>query len=235
MDNIQQINSVNINEVCELSVFLNAFDELKHLKSSRHLCCDHWKKLINTHIRLLNRLMKNVGTNHGHRVKIQSTISHLKNIKIQINSLNTPKSGGQYKNKRSNRVRWEDLQTAFQSRIRTGVIINLHHKVLGDYFDDCFHLLKIRIMNILKKFLIIKINVIFCGEFIKKSINDDDVFEFKYFQTQYNVNDMSTDLRSWFKNFIYEYIMMKLEEFQERGSGWALSSIKSLEVNINKY
>jgi len=43
-----------------------------------------------------------------------------------------------------------------------------------------------------------------------------------------------TDLREWYEQHIIEPTLTSLEEFQERDSGWALSRILNLVVNVNK-
>jgi len=45
----------------------------------------------------------------------------------------------------------------------------------------------------------------------------------------------SSDLREWYELHVIELTLASLEEFQERNSGWALSRILNLTVNINKY
>nr|CAH7736483.1 unnamed protein product [Callosobruchus chinensis] len=133
----------------------------------------------------------------------------------------------------NNRVVWEELTSCFKSRIRTGIIINLSHKDLKQFFQDAVVLFKSKIKNILKKFPLIKVNSAFCGEFIKKSA-DTDIVEFKYFNSSNANIDVSTDLHKWFLEHVEVKISNKLLEFQERDSGFALQSIISLEVNINK-
>ncbi|XP_071576442.1 uncharacterized protein [Temnothorax nylanderi] len=45
----------------------------------------------------------------------------------------------------------------------------------------------------------------------------------------------TSDLREWYKRHVIESTLASLEEFQERDSGWALSRILNLTVNVNKY
>lgn len=47
----------------------------------------------------------------------------------------------------SDRVQWRDLESAFQSRIRTGVVINLTHKDLNKFFDDAKQMFLSRVRN----------------------------------------------------------------------------------------
>ncbi|XP_070155793.1 uncharacterized protein, partial [Polyergus mexicanus] len=76
----------------------------------------------------------------------------------------------------------------------------------------------------------VKINSVFNGEFVtgdkraNKSINTRN---YELFRT--------SDLREWYERRVVEPTLASLEEFQERDSGWALSRILDLNVNINKY
>nr|CAH7737610.1 unnamed protein product [Callosobruchus chinensis] len=117
----------------------------------------------------------------------------------------------------NNRVVWEELTSCFNSRIRTDAVV----------------LFKSKIKNILKKFPLIKVNSTFCGEFLKKAA-DTDIVEFKYFNSSNANIGVSTNLHKWFLEHVEDKISNKLSEFQERDSGFALQSIISLEVNINK-
>ncbi|XP_077265262.1 uncharacterized protein LOC143899135 [Temnothorax americanus] len=45
----------------------------------------------------------------------------------------------------------------------------------------------------------------------------------------------ASDLREWYERHVIEPTLSRLEEFQERDSGWALSRILNLTVNVNKY
>lgn len=150
-------------EVCDINLFHRAMKILVHEKDPSLII--NWLKLINKHIRLLTKNL--INKEHGHKIKIQTSLCHLKRYKIQLKSLIAHKGAGN-SNKRSDRVRWEDVQSAFESRLRTGVIINLKHIDFLEFLYDAFHLMKTRIKNALKKLRFIKINTVFCGQFIKK-------------------------------------------------------------------
>ncbi|XP_071574650.1 uncharacterized protein [Temnothorax nylanderi] len=76
----------------------------------------------------------------------------------------------------------------------------------------------------------VKINTMFNGEFVagdkraNKSIATRNCELFRM-----------SDLREWYKRHVIEPTLASLEEFQERDSGWALSRILNLIVNVNKY
>ena len=45
----------------------------------------------------------------------------------------------------------------------------------------------------------------------------------------------TTSLKDWFNTNVKDPILTKMEEFQEKDSGWTLVSIINLEININKF
>ncbi|EZA48753.1 hypothetical protein X777_13146 [Ooceraea biroi] len=70
----------------------------------------------------------------------------------------------------------------------------------------------------------------FNGEFVagektaNKSINTRNRELFK-----------TSDLQEWFTQYVIEPTLASLEEFQERDSGWALSRILNLTINVNRH
>ena len=75
----------------------------------------------------------------------------------------------------------------------------------------------------------IKVNTAFNGKFAmkdkraNKSIITKNIEIYRY-----------TELREWYEQHVIEPTLTSLEEFQERDSGWALSRILNLVVNVNK-
>jgi len=45
----------------------------------------------------------------------------------------------------------------------------------------------------------------------------------------------TSDLQEWYESRVVEPTLTSLKEFQERDSGWALSRILNLLINVNKY
>lgn len=134
----------------------------------------------------------------------------------------------------THRVKWEDLNSAFQSRIRTGVILNIKHGDVKAFLEDCAVMFKRRIQNALKKDEALKVNAVLCGEFqIQKA--DKTLCENKYLNTHNATIYKDTDLDGWFRTKIQDPLLTDLDEFQERDSGWTLSRVVNLVVNINKY
>jgi len=73
-------------------------------------------------------------------------------------------------------------------------------------------------------------NIVFNGEFVagdKRANKSIATRNFELFR--------SSDLQEWYESRVVEPILTSLEEFQERDSGWALSRILNLIINVNKY
>ena len=194
---------------------------------------DVWLKQVNSHIRLFNRAIRNSNLAIGTLRKLQTNLGHLKRFKKIIANVGYTGAGNVREN-RSSRVRWEEIISAFKSRVRTGVIINLKHKDLGQFFNDSFFLFKSRVRNFLKQNPMLKVNTCFCAEFIRKS-GEIEIIEKKYFNTKNVIIDKGVNLKQWFEVNVKDYIFNALSEFSESGSGWALNEILNLEVNLNKY
>lgn len=192
-----------------------------------------WLNHIRKNIRLTIRAIRSGKcSTPGLRSKLTTDLSHLKRLQIILKkSINHSKH--KKNNVRSDRLHWEDVNSCFQNRVRTGVIINITHIEPQTFLNDAFFLFKSRIKNILKSIPLIKVNACFGGQFIRKRA-DEEIVEFKHFNTRNALIDNGTDLTVWFNNNIIDKILNKLEEFQEKDSGWALHKILMLEININK-
>nr|CAI5829836.1 unnamed protein product [Callosobruchus analis] len=126
---------------------------------------------------------------------------------------------------------WIDLESCFESRVRTGAIVNLNIKDPVEFFTRAKKSFICKVKKELQRSLL-KVNVIFLAKFIKPSSGEDDI---EHFQTKNRVIDHNTDLDVHYDNHIQNNILTKLEEFQERDSGWSLYEIIQLKINYNSY
>ncbi|XP_025835997.1 uncharacterized protein LOC112906305 isoform X1 [Agrilus planipennis] len=145
-------------------------------------------------------------------------------------SYNTPENRNR-SSSRSSRIRWNEISSAFKSRIRTGVITNLTHKEPKVFLEDCFEFISSRMKNILKTMINVKINLELCCIFIQPT--KEETFP-KYFATP-NVTVSRFDNIPQNLTLLLEKILKKIEDYQESGSGLALYSIEHLLVCISKY
>ncbi|XP_070162998.1 uncharacterized protein [Polyergus mexicanus] len=76
----------------------------------------------------------------------------------------------------------------------------------------------------------VKVNTAFIGEFVS-----GDKIGVKTIATKHYPLLPLSDLREWYGKQVVDATLASLEEFQERDSGWALSRIFNLTVNVNRY
>ncbi|XP_070155838.1 uncharacterized protein [Polyergus mexicanus] len=98
------------------------------------------------------------------------------------------------------------------------------------FLEDAKDIVLKYVQKVMERHNNVKVNTVFNGEFVSgdksanKSVNTKN---YELFRT--------SDLHEWYERCVVEPTLASLEEFQERDSGWALSRILDLTVNINKY
>jgi hypothetical protein len=222
-------------EQCEktISLMKQAYTHLANRKVNAHEI-DKWLKCSTKSIRILGQLLRKDGTTVPEKQKYLTTIGQLKGANLLLKGLLVTGSGLQKRKNRSDRVRWCDLEAAFEKRIRSGVIVNLKHVDTIAFMTDATVLFKTVIKNALKKENSLKVNSVFAAEYsIMK--DDEKVIEVKYFNTKNAPILQTTDLKDWFVENVRDPILKDMEEFQDKDSGWTLHSIVNLTININKY
>nr|CAH7768883.1 unnamed protein product [Callosobruchus chinensis] len=185
-----------------------------------------WIKYLNRTIGILKKYIRiNVSAvNKKHFLKLESSVSLLKSFKEQFNHRKNIS-----KSKKRN-LMWIDLESCFENRIRTGAIVNLSVKDPVEFFTRARRSFICKVKKELQRSLL-KVNVIFLAKFIKPSSGEEEI---KHFQTKNRVIDHNTDLNIYYNDHIQNNILNKLEEFQERDSGWSLYEI-ILKINFNSY
>lgn len=185
----------------------------------------------------LCRVYINVAKNDIHpgtKACLISRMCRMKILNVRLHK-HISRIGGNVYNKNQSHVGasslvWEEMESAFQNRILTGVVINVAHMEPRKFLQDAKRLVTRHISELLNIHSSLKVRVVFEGEFVlrdKVSVKNFGTRNVKLFQT--------TNLRNWYRNDIMKPILTSLEEFQERDSGWALSKIQNLLVNCNKY
>ncbi|XP_046753068.1 uncharacterized protein LOC124416188 [Diprion similis] len=175
-----------------------------------------WMRFGTQNTRLLNKILRKNASTIGEKTHILTTIGILKSLTAKFRQFRKVGDGLQSR-RRSDRVKWEDLETAFESRIRTGAVINLQHKDLAVFLKDAKHAS--------------------CKtqEHATVTKNAEIVEDIKFFNTKNQVILQPTDIHGWFEENVKQKVMAKVEDFQEKDSGWSLTEIINLTVNINKY
>lgn len=195
---------------------------------------EKWIALGTRNIRLLNKILRKSASTVGHKMRILTTIGILKSLTAKFRRLEKTGAGDVRRRRRSDRVQWEDLETAFEGRIRTGAVVNLQHKDLVQFLEDSRKLVAVRLKNALQKEGSVKANVVLSCKF--NITKDDEIIEeIKFFNTKNAIILESTNIDEWFDENVKDKLLVKVEEFQEKDSGWSLVDIINLSVNINRY
>lgn len=132
-----------------MKIIESAFDTINKIKNNKKYLYEikKWIKFGTQNIRLLNKVLRiNQDLTVGDKNKIINTLGILKALNRKLKQLQKTGSGiGINENKKSNRIKWEDLESAFENRVRTAVIINLKHKDLFSFLEDSKTLIKSRL------------------------------------------------------------------------------------------
>ena len=131
-------------------------------------------------------------------------------------------------------VVWDDVQSAFENRIKTGVITNRRHLDLLAFMKDAKKQFIAKVPEALEEHPALKVNTVLAAEYTIVK-DDEETVDIKYFNTKTAPIYSTTDLNEWFVMNMQQPIDTEMEEFQERESGWSLKSILNLVVNIYKY
>ncbi|XP_071580493.1 uncharacterized protein, partial [Temnothorax nylanderi] len=171
----------------------------------------------------------------GQRQKLVARIARLEGAKTRLER-QFIRSGGDYANAgnsgdtRATELVWREIDAAFESRIMTGAVINTDHVEPRQFLEDACSVVCKRVRDIIRKHNCVKVNTLFNGEFVA-----GDKRANKSFNTNNKELCRTSHLREWYERHVIEPTLAKLEEFQERDSGWALTRILNLTVNVNRY
>ena len=138
--------------------------------------------------------------------------------------------GGDYASDNAERLVWREIDTAFENRVLTGAVINTNYIEPRQFLEDAGGIVLESVRDALQRHNCVKVNTAFNGVFVtgEKSANKSITTKnCELFQT--------SNLDEWYERRVIEPTLASLEEFQERDSGWALSRILNLTINVNKF
>jgi len=106
-------------------------------------------------------LIKRPRLSIGVKQSLVARIARLENLKDSLRG-RFVQVGAEY----SAGLRWREIDTAFKSRIMTGVVINFKHIEPRQFLEDAREIVLERVRIVLTKYGNIKINTMFNGEFV---------------------------------------------------------------------
>ena len=222
-----------------IKMFQQALDLFK--LGDNHDSLKQWtQKILPNHIRIFEAEILST-TNVQKKLSLQSTMASCKVILNHLKSLQIRVGRGLAETSKTPDIIWDDLESAFESRIKTGVITNLKHLDIHAFLNSSFVIFKDKVKSALKEHNSIKVNVTLNGEYTKLKKVDggtnehEEEVKIMTFNTKNKPIFLNTNLSDWYQTNVKEPIDKKMSEFQERDSGWTLRRISSLIVNYNKF
>ena len=166
----------------------------------------------------------------GHRQSLVAKIVRLAGAKILLER-RFVHVGGDYASTSDNaeRLVWREIDTAFKRRILTGAVINSKHIEPRQFLEDAREIVLERVGDAIREHNSVKVNTVFNGEFISGEKRANKSITTKNYELY-----RTSNVREWYPLRVIEPILTSLDEFEERDSGWALSRILNLMVNVNK-
>lgn len=149
---------------------------------------------------------------------------------VVLSQGSTQQHEGEEEESSNNNIIVEDIETIFKGRVATRAFINLTHIEPRQFFENVQSRVIDYIESCIKQHNSLKVNTSLSAEFLSGETSDT-----KTFNTANSELFALTDLNEWYEKSVYKRTLTLLEEFQERDSGWALSKILHLLVNVNKY
>lgn len=129
------------------------------------------------------------------------------------------------------------VKSVFQERIETYVYENKNEEILDplQFFDVSKEHILSALEDLLKKHSSFKFNIELFGEYMKITNDENDItISIKSFQSAMKIIQKKDDLARAYMDAV-DIIHKKMQEFQERDSGWTLIRIIHIEINVNQY
>ncbi|XP_036146760.1 uncharacterized protein LOC105840361 [Monomorium pharaonis] len=186
--------------------------------------CDECIERLEEHSRV-----KRPRLNVGQRQSLVARIARLVGEKTRLQR-RFVHVGGNYASDNADRLVWREIDTAFEYRVLTGAVVNANYIELRKFLEDAGGIVLERVRDAIERHNSVKVNTAFNGVFVTGNKRAN-----KSITTKNNDLFKTSDLDEWYERCVIEPTLASLEEFQERDSGWALSRIQNLTVNVNKY
>lgn len=137
-------------------------------------------------------------------------------------------------------VEFRGTNSAFANRIREFELVNNGFKNIEEFLVKAFEIYPIEIGKAVTEYNLIKTLSYFSAEFERSFHIDEDsdvLFEKReiHIPTIVRIINTTTDLREHYQKDIIEHIVKKVQEVMVEGSGFTLSRINQLRVQICKY
>lgn len=138
----------------------------------------------------------------------------------------------------STKIDFEQRESAFSQRLYTFAVVNREHIDIRDFLADAFEYFDAEVRGMIRDHNIVKLSGNFSAVFekpIETSENNLTEKQTIFINTRNAVIDIDTDLCEFYSESFVKYILGQIDEVVLHGSGFSLSSIKELVVQISRY
>lgn len=138
----------------------------------------------------------------------------------------------------SSKIHFEQRNSAFNRRIYTFAVVNRDHIDIRQFLHDAFDYFDAEIRGILQERHMVKVNAILSVVFEKPIENsENNLREIKPLHINSAIAPIqnNTDLTEFYSEYIVNYFLSQVDEVMIEGSGFTLSEINELVVQVNRY
>lgn len=136
-------------------------------------------------------------------------------------------------------IEYQQRQSAFRRRLQSFAVVNLEHIDVRTFLEDAFHYFSLEINRILIEKPMLKVSACLKLVFQKVNITPEGIEATEnqtiYLQTRTHPIDQTTNLKEFYDRSLVAYMLERIDDVVIRGSGFTLSKIDELCVQINQY
>jgi len=192
---------------------------------------DGWFADFVNSLEVLEREVNNPACSTNMKQRLLNRISVMVTLKNRIEDASRSVIVGAGLGQEPQRVQFREVETAFGSRLRTGVISNLRHVDLSAFLDESEEVFILQIERVLRQQNAVCVYTLLKSDYSKVGEVDPEI-------TAFNTKSANifptTDLHQWFQEHVRGPLLRDVEEFEGRDSGWTPLGILNLTVHINK-
>lgn len=140
----------------------------------------------------------------------------------------------------SNLILFQERESAFERRLLTFAVVNVEHIDIREFLADAYRYFEENVIKLLAEHTLVKVNTVLKLVFSKYGVNEENGAETVinrdvFIATNMYVIDFETDLKEHYDEFIVAYLMARFDSFAMEGSGFSLSKINELSVQIVEF
>ena len=139
---------------------------------------DRWFSELVSSLEILAKEVNNPNCFNIMRQRLLARISVMVTLRSRIEDATRSEMVGRGLGREPERVRYHEVETAFQRRLRTGVISNLRHLELTDFLDEAEIVFVREVQRVLQTENTLRVYVLLKSDYVKAGDEDPDTKTF---------------------------------------------------------